>query len=330
MKYDHAGRLIREFTTDYYTESASETRELVFLYDESSMVGFTYSKNGETATSYYYHRNLFGDVIGIYNTSGTKIVGYNYDAWGNHTVVASTAENRIIANANPIRYRGYYFDSDTGLYYLNARYYSPEWRRFISPADASALNPQVVNGLNLYSYAGNNPVSIANDKFKPNLDFNNTASAVQLNSLITFIEIGRPFNHFSGLHWKNKLGSINSLSFFVFSKTKSALVDGGLSIYKGSLYFDEAESHSIYIGVGNVSAFIGYNVKEDKYGVYADANVLSIGYDGRYIDAGISAAGVGFILGWEDGRIRIKIDPPGWFGLDISIDFGQILKDIFG
>lgn len=87
-------------------------------------------------------------------------MGYNYDAWGNHTVVASTAENRIIANANPIRYRGYYFDSDTGLYYLNARYYSPEWRRFISPANVSVLNPQTVNGLNLYVYAGNNPISI--------------------------------------------------------------------------------------------------------------------------------------------------------------------------
>ena len=157
--YDHSGRLIREFTTDYFTESASETRELVFLYDESSMVGFTYSKNGATATSYYYQRNLFGDVVAIYNTSGTKIAGYNYDAWGNHTITASTTTNRIIAKANPIRYRGYYYDEDTKLYYLNARYYSPEWRRFISPDDTSYLDPENVNGLNLYCYCYNDPVN---------------------------------------------------------------------------------------------------------------------------------------------------------------------------
>lgn len=134
-------------------------------------------------------------------------------------------------------------------------------------------------------------------------------------------------NYSSSVHWKNECFATDWPSFFVFSKTKGALLDWGLSIYKGSLYFDEAENHSIYIGVGNISAFVGYNVEEDKYGVFADANVLSVGYDGRYIDVGISVVGVGFILGWEDKKFRFKIDPPGWFGFDISIDFGQIIKD---
>ena len=53
---------------------------------------------------------------------------------------------------NPFRYRGYYYDEDTGLYYLNARYYSPVWRRFISPDDTAYLDPESVNGLNLYAY----------------------------------------------------------------------------------------------------------------------------------------------------------------------------------
>ena len=66
--------------------------------------------------------------------------------------------NYAIANANSFRYRGYYYDQETGLYFLNARYYSPEWRRFISPNNASTLNPQTVNGLNLYVYASNNPI----------------------------------------------------------------------------------------------------------------------------------------------------------------------------
>ena len=66
-----------------------------------------------------------------------------------------------VANANPIRYRGYYYDDDTGLYYCNARYYSPKWRRFISPDDTAYLDPESVNGLNLYCYCNNDPVNYA-------------------------------------------------------------------------------------------------------------------------------------------------------------------------
>ena len=67
----------------------------------------------------------------------------------------------MIAKVNPIRYRGYYYDVDTGLYYLNARYYNPEWRRFISPDDTSYLDPETPNGLNLYCYCNNDPVNYA-------------------------------------------------------------------------------------------------------------------------------------------------------------------------
>ena len=63
--------------------------------------------------------------------------------------------------SNPIRYRGYYYDRDTGLYYCNARYYSPKWRRFISPDSTSYLAPESVNGLNLYCYCHNDPVNYA-------------------------------------------------------------------------------------------------------------------------------------------------------------------------
>ena len=82
---------------------------------------------------------------------------YSYDAFGNCTVTDST--NSHLANYNPIRYRGYYLDSETGWYYLNARYYSPEWRRFISPDDTTYLDPESVNGLNLYCYCGNDPIN---------------------------------------------------------------------------------------------------------------------------------------------------------------------------
>ena len=70
-------------------------------------------------------------------------------------------DNGFFAVYNGIGYRGYYLDSETGWYFLNARYYNPEWRRFISPDDTAYLNPKNVNGLNLYCYCGNDPVNYA-------------------------------------------------------------------------------------------------------------------------------------------------------------------------
>ena len=156
-QYDSGGRLIREYCTESHIDGKNIAREFVYLYDESGIIGAMYSLNGATPQPYYYHRNLQGDVIAIYDASGEKKVEYAYDAWGNCTVVY--AEDLGFAKANPIRYRGFYFDRETGLYYLNARYYSPEWRRFISPDAAEYIDPETPNGLNLYAYCGNDPVN---------------------------------------------------------------------------------------------------------------------------------------------------------------------------
>ena len=134
------------------------------MYDESGVIGMEYTENG-TSSLYYFHRNLQGDVVAIYDNAGTKRVQYNYDAFGNCTVARIPNENNYdttdyaLATVNPIRYRGYYFDQETGWYFLNARYYSPEWRRFISPDDTAYLDPKNVNGLNLYCYCNNDPVN---------------------------------------------------------------------------------------------------------------------------------------------------------------------------
>ena len=79
-----------------------------------------------------------------------------YDAWGNHTVTDYTEYN--LGNINPIRYRGYYYDTETGLYYLKSRYYDPQTGRFISMDDISYLDPETIGGANLYTYCLNNPV----------------------------------------------------------------------------------------------------------------------------------------------------------------------------
>ena len=96
------------------------------------------------------------------DTSGAVVVKYTYDAWGNNEVsnannVIITDENHI-GNLNPFRYRGYYYDTDTKLYYLKTRYYDPEAGRFISQDGVEYLDPDAINGLNLYAYCENNPV----------------------------------------------------------------------------------------------------------------------------------------------------------------------------
>ena len=83
------------------------------------------------------------------------MVKYEYDAWGNHTVSGIYTD---LGKLNPFRYRSYFYDTETQLYYLKSRYYDPYIGRFISMDDASYADPETVGGLNLYAYCGNNPV----------------------------------------------------------------------------------------------------------------------------------------------------------------------------
>ena len=86
------------------------------------------------------------------------MVKYKYDAWGDQEIELLDPKYEELAKANPFRYRSYYYDEETGLYYLKSRYYDPEVGRFITIDDISYLDPETINGLNLYAYCGNNPV----------------------------------------------------------------------------------------------------------------------------------------------------------------------------
>ena len=125
---------------------------IVFLYDEKgNKYGFDY--NG---TKYYYIFNVQGDVIGILNQSGSQIVSYQYDPWGK-VLSVSGSEASTIGQINPIRYRGYYYDTETGFYYLQSRYYDPTVRRFLN-VDSQLAGTAQVQGYNLFAYCLNNPI----------------------------------------------------------------------------------------------------------------------------------------------------------------------------
>ena len=150
---------------DYITQNGKVVRETVrtngtvtavmdFIYDESGTpFALKYSTNGGSSfTTYYYVVNLQGDVVKLVNASGTAYATYTYNAWGEVLTATGT-----MASINPLRYRGYYYDSETGFYYLQSRYYDPVTHRFIN-ADAFASTGQGFTGTNMFAYCGNNPV----------------------------------------------------------------------------------------------------------------------------------------------------------------------------
>ena len=129
--------------------------KLDFSYDAyGNPYTFTYS-DGTISFVYHYVLNLQGDVVRLVTDDGITVATYAYDAWGN--IIDMDYTYKAVADANPLRYRGYYYDSETGLYYLQSRYYNPQWGRFIN-ADAYASTGQGLLGNNMFAYCGNNPV----------------------------------------------------------------------------------------------------------------------------------------------------------------------------
>ena len=130
----------------------------------SNTIDFFYDATGNpyalkyNGTLYYYITNLQGDVVHIVDTSGTPVVSYTYDPYGKPTVTSDTS-NVSLGTINPLRYRGYVYDEETGLYYLQSRYYDPTTGRFIN-ADGYASTGQGVLGNNMFAYCLNNPASM--------------------------------------------------------------------------------------------------------------------------------------------------------------------------
>lgn len=149
-------RLVGEDVRD----GGSTVRKLRYFYDLDGLCALRVIV-GDTKSDYVCIRNPLGDIVALSEGHSIKVT-YVYDAWGNHKAydqygVENTSPS-FIGNVNPFRYRGYYFDSDTGLYYLRARYYDPEIGQFISPDDVSYMDFEAIGGLNLYAYCNYNPV----------------------------------------------------------------------------------------------------------------------------------------------------------------------------
>ena len=172
MSYDSNGmrtqKTVDGVKTNYYYDS---NKNLIALVKGNDTLLFYYDSDGNATsfsyngTMYFYVKNLQGDVVRIIDLSGTEVASYVYDAWGN---IKDTKGEPTIREINPIRYRGYVYDTETSLYYLQSRYYDPFTGRFLNADEISYMfiNDSVI-GSNAFSYCDNNSINaVDSDGFK--------------------------------------------------------------------------------------------------------------------------------------------------------------------
>ena len=151
------GRITSQYQLD---GSGNKTEEIIFIYNKSGeLIAAEYS--GKT---YYYAKNVMGDVCAVVDDTGAQIVSYNYYAFGSSVSninTSATSSDRHFAAINPMQYRSYYWDADLGAYYLQSRYYAPNWCRFINAdiPEIAEMSKNCIAGINLFAYCSNDPVN---------------------------------------------------------------------------------------------------------------------------------------------------------------------------
>ena len=170
--YDDNGirtsKTVNGIKTDYYLNGTA----IIMQKTGDNCIWYTYDESGNLSglragsSEYYYYRNGQGDIIGIIDGTGSIVAKYSYDAWGTPIAITDGNGNDVssnaghIANINPFRYRGYFYDVETGLYYLQSRYYDSQVGRFVN-ADGYVSTGQGILEHNMFSYCLNNPVNFA-------------------------------------------------------------------------------------------------------------------------------------------------------------------------
>ena len=239
---------------DYYGDTTVD-----FTYDASGRPYAMYYKS----TPYFYILNLQGDVIRVVDGNGNTVASYEYDPYGK--VISATG---WLADINPIRYRGYYYDLETQLYHLWSRYYDPQTGRFIN-ADALASTGQGALGYNMFAYCRNNPVTRRDTSGTDDVcatDFNQDNNPLN--------DLGSPSGGGGGGIWKS------------FTRTLKYAADG-LKMASGQRNLTHKEKHHI-ISNKNSTKTIGCKEIADRYNYSLDhpSNIVPLeGHRGRHTNA---------------------------------------------
>ena len=173
--YDSNGMRITKTTEDGFTtyhvmngvcygETRKNGQNLQYVFDENGrVISFRMQKDGKSSR-YYFVFNAQGDVVQLLGYSGQVYANYSYDTWGRCTATSATGgtlSSDSVGMINPFRYRGYYYDNETGLYYLQSRYYDPVVGRFVNADSQIAGISGDIRGYNMFVYCMNNPVNMS-------------------------------------------------------------------------------------------------------------------------------------------------------------------------
>ncbi len=321
FKYNADGIRTSKIENSIYTKYYLNGNKIVAQFDTNdNLLYFHYGVDGLTGfklngIEYFYKKNIQNDIIAICDINGQEIVKYIYDAWGNHIIKILNNKNYVdistitgnneyvnIANLNPFRYRSYYYDKETKLYYLNSRYYDSELGRFINADDISTLNITKTdfNGINLYAYCLNNPVNSSDScgyyTYSEILERMNVIFETSLNlGIAGFASVFKNINPES---FKLLSNSVSNVAF-----TISAVAAGVNVLYDlftdvdkgydaGQIVSNIATNSIIYAGVATISGAIG-----TKIGA-AVGSLFPVPFVGTAIGAGI-----GFVIGTVVGAV---------------------------
>lgn len=296
-KYDkdgtRIGKIVNGVEVNYYLEGNKIIFEkrgndiISYFYNNvNELIGFKY--NNEI---YYYIKNIRNDIIGILDDKCHLVAKYYYDSWGNIISIKDENNNDVpadhIANINPFRYKSYYYDEETKLYYLGARYYNPQWGRFISSDYILNLSTHLKSN-NLFSYALNNPINFVDS----------------MGNLPKFIKkawkkVKKAVNN----AYKNAVGFVSKIFGFGGSIVRKTEVSSGSSTFLGnkSTYGVNHTKSSTSVGDSSkpVSGYI--NVEADSspainYGVNINIGKLHFSNQKGTGDNSIS-------IGWGKDRV---------------------------
>lgn len=153
-KFSSGSRIKFVYDSNKLISEIGDAYRLDFLYDDSGLLyGFILNKDHK----YFYLRDVFGNILGILDERKSLIVKYKYNAWGEITEIISDSDTDI-GELNPFKFKGYYYDRESSMYYCKSRYYVPEWCRWLNADNPKYLDFKDVKGTNLFVYCQNDPI----------------------------------------------------------------------------------------------------------------------------------------------------------------------------
>ena len=270
-------------------EAISDDTALWYFYDaDGNPSGIRYKDNSGTVNDYYFVCNWRGDVIQIYNASGVLVGSYDYDAWGKVTENATSADTQNITETNPIRYRGYYYDTETRLYYLKSRYYDPTVKRFLN-VDGLVSTSIEDAAKNMYAYCLNNPVIYADPEGDSFIEINKTMFNTILWGINTVNSAVSNYKKQNSTSYYPDYAKAEEKAFTALETVGLYFADQLFDTYLPALaqssvldnvFFDGAKHLSNSMGIAS-AIFLGFQVvwDYDEYGGSTKDYFLAVGID---------------------------------------------------